>query len=43
VTGTETRNGTLYVSLHNPHDDDVRVPYNDLENWFVAVDVGSVR
>jgi hypothetical protein len=44
VTGTENYGGRLYVNLHNPYDTcDVRVPYDDLENWFSAVDVGSVR
>jgi len=44
VTGTENERGTLYVNLHNPYGTgDVRVPYNDLENWFSSVDVGSVR
>ncbi len=44
VTGTENCRGTLYVNLHNPDDSgDVRVPFKDLEDWFVAVDIGSVR
>jgi len=44
VTGTENRDGRLYVNLHNPYDSDVQqVPYSDLEEWFAAVDVGSVR
>jgi hypothetical protein len=43
VTGTENTDGKLCVNLHNPYDCcDVKVPYNDLEKWFSAVNVGSV-
>jgi Calpain family cysteine protease len=44
VTGTENRDGKLFVNLLNPIDDKVtQAPYDELHKWFSAVDVGSVR
>jgi hypothetical protein len=45
VTGTEERDGKLIVQLHNPwnRDEPKDVPFDQLNDWFHSVDVGSVR
>jgi hypothetical protein len=43
--GTETRNGKEYLLLHNPWNKSQpdAVPFDELGDWFKAVDVGSVK
>ncbi|HXN31362.1 MAG TPA: C2 family cysteine protease [Polyangiaceae bacterium] len=45
VTGTQTVDGELYVTLHNPWDRDEPEPvaFDELKRWFAAVDIGTVR
>ena len=45
VTGTQTIDGKLCVTLHNPWDEGEPdpVPFDELKRWFASVDVGSVR
>jgi hypothetical protein len=45
VTGTEMRDGRLYVVLYNPWGfrQPLPIPYDELERWFSRVDVGSVK
>jgi hypothetical protein len=45
VTGTQTVNGKLCVTLHNPwnKDEPKPVPFDELHTWFDNVAVGSVR
>jgi hypothetical protein len=43
--GTEMRDGKEYLLLHNPWDkkEPDPVPFDELRNWFSAVNVGSVK
>jgi hypothetical protein len=43
--GTETRDGKEYLLLHNPWDqkEPDPIPFDELRNWFTAVNVGSVK
>ena len=51
VTGAKLDGGRLVVLLHNPwtdrgpirHPEPPPVPYDELQRWFAAVDVGRVR
>jgi hypothetical protein len=45
VTGTHERDGALFLELHNPwgRDHPTEVPFHELQQWFKAVDVGSVN
>jgi hypothetical protein len=49
VTGTEEKDGKLYVVLHNPwngadkSDEPKPIPHAELTKWFSSVDVGSAR
>jgi hypothetical protein len=45
VTGTEERDGRLWVRLQNPWGvgDTESIPSDEIGRWFLAVDVGSVR
>jgi hypothetical protein len=45
VTGTQTVDGKLCVTLHNPwnKDEPKPVPFDELHTWFDNVAVGSVR
>jgi hypothetical protein len=45
VTCTEVIDGRLYVTLHNPWDGEQPppIPYDELNRWFAAVGIGSVR
>jgi hypothetical protein len=46
VTGTETKNGQLWVTLHNPwgnkDTEPNPIPYSQFKQWFSGVDVGSM-
>jgi hypothetical protein len=45
VTGTEERDGHVFVRLHNPwgHDEPGLVPFDELSTWFDSIHVGSAR
>ncbi len=45
VTGTEVIDGKVYLRLHNPWNvaEPKPIPFEELHDWFSAVDVGSVR